>query len=201
MGCEIVLTAKEFCDFLKSLPFWKGGTNYKAQLPYNCLYHATNDVLWADCVCLLKATIWGKATIPPKGENIHTTGRYGLGDLTCEQLIDSCTDVSTDFSKIVAGECLYMDGHIGAYVGDFEFIWNNKTWHCNVIEATAGFEHGIICTYVDVNGYRTNGKGGESGGRWKKHGKLSNWIDYEEKKTMEIDVDPKKYNKLIVNIK
>ena len=199
MAIEIVLTAKEYCDFLKSLPFWPGGTNYKAQLPYNCLYHATNDVLWADCVCLPKAAIWGKATVPDKGENIHTPGKYGLGDLTCEEFIDSCSYISNNFSNIEPGECLYMSGHIGTYVGDFTFKWNNKEWLCNVIEATAAFEHGIICTYVDIKGNRSNGKGGEAGGKWIKHGKLP-WIDYSSHKIKEIDIE-KDIDKLIINFK
>ena len=184
---EIIGTAKEFCDFMKSLPFWKGGTNYKAALPYNCLYHATNDVLWGDCVCTTKSAIWGKLTIPEKGKNWHLPGKYGLEDLTCEQLIAACSDVNSDFTKLIPGECLWMNGHIGTYVGDFSFKFNGKEWFCNVIEATAGFEHGILATYVDANGNRYNGKGGEAGGKWLKHGRLSNWIDYS-------DAVPLKYN-------
>ncbi len=183
MATEIVLTSKKYCDFLKTLPWWSGGTKYRASLPYNCLYLATNNILWADCNNLVKSTIWGKATIPAKGTNWYKPGLYGLDDLTCEQLINSCSDISTDFSKLVPGECLYIKGsngidHIGTYVGDFSFQWDNRTWYCNVIEATAGFESGIIATYVDANGNRFNGKGGAAGGKWHKHGKLTKWIDY-----------------------
>ena len=201
MSYEVVLTKEQFCDFLKELPFWKGGTNYKNSMPYNCLYHATNDILWADCNNLVKATIWGKATIPEKSKNIYAPGRYGLNDITCEALIGSCSDISTDFSKMTPGECMYMDGHIGTYVGDFEFTWDGKKWQCNVIEATAAFEHGIIATYVDANGNRTNGKGGAGGGKWLKHGKLP-WIDYgkQKEKTAEFNID-KDITKVIINIK
>lgn len=192
MATEIVLTAKKYCDFLKTLPFWKGGTKYRASLPYNVLYHATNDILWADCNNLVKGTIWSKATVPEKGKNAYYPGRYGLNDLTCEELINSCEGISTDFTKIIPGECLYIKGsngidHIGTYVGDFSFKWDGKEWWCNVIEATSAFENGILATYVDPSGYRTNGKGGASGGKWHKHGKLAQWIDYS-------DAVPLKYN-------
>lgn len=181
---EKVLTSKQFCDFLKTLPWWKGGTKYRAELPYNCLYHATNDILWADCNNLVKATIWGKATVPAKGKNWYKPGLYGLNDLTCEQLIDICDRESTDFKTITPGECLYIKGtngidHIGVYVGDFSFTFNGKTWWVNVIEATPSFENGILATYVDAKGNRTNGKGGTAGGKWTKHGKLP-WISYDE---------------------
>lgn len=201
MAYEVVLSSKEYCDFLKTLPFWKGGTNYKAQLPYNCLYLDMNNMLWADCNNLVKATIWGKATIPEKGKNIYAPGRYGLNDLTCEQLIGACADISTDFSKMTPGECLYMGGHIGTYVGDFHFDWNGKTWYCNVIEATAAFEHGIIATYIDSSGSRTNGKSGESGGKWLKHGLLP-WINYKEAPEEKIITlsAPKDATKIIINL-
>ena len=196
---EIVLTAKEYCDFLKQIVFWPGGTNYRAQLPYNCLYHDINGVLWGDCVCVPKATIWSKATVPEKGKNCHTPGKYGLDDLTCEELIDACYDLSFDFSKTADGECLYLPGHIGTFVGDFAFRWNNKEWICNVVEATSDFEHGIIATYVDSRGVRSNGKGGEICGQWSKHGKLP-WIDYGTPKIKEIDIE-KDIDRLIINLK
>ena len=183
---EKVLTQKQYCDFMKSLPFWKGGTKYMAKLPYNCLYHATNDILWGDCVCLVKATVWGKATIPEKGKNWYLPGKYGLEDLTCEQLIDICDRESTNFKEIIPAEILYIKGengidHIGSYVGDFSFKWNDREWICNVIEATPSFENGILATYMDENGNRFNGKGGPAGGRWHKHGRLP-WIQYPEDK-------------------
>lgn len=186
---EIVLTSAKYCSFLKTLPYWSGGTAYRAQLPYNCLYLDNslehNNVLWADCNNLVKATIWGRATIPPKGSNWYRPNLYGLGDLTCEQLIDACTDISTDFSDMIPAEILYMRGvgepdHIGSYVGDFNVTVNGNVYKCNCIEATAGFGGGIMATYVDEAGRRYNGKGGAAGGIWTKHGKLSSWIDYSE---------------------
>lgn len=177
MPAEVVLNQNEYCNFLKTLPLWSGGTAYRASLPYNCLYLDYNNVLWADCNNLVKATIWGKATIPEPGNNWYQPGLYGLNDLTCAQLINSCDDISTDFNDILPGECMYMPGspdHIGTYVGNFDV--NGVT--CNVIEATAGFESGILATYVDTQGRRFNGQGGTPGGTWQKHGKLP-WIAYD----------------------
>lgn len=180
---EIVLTASQYCSFLKTLPYWSGGTAYRAELPWNCLYLDNNNVLWADCNNLVKATIWGKATIPPMGQNWYRPNLYGLGDLTCEELIDACTEISTDFADIKPAEILYMRGvgepdHIGSYVGDFNVTVHGTIFHCNCIEATAGFEGGILATYVDDHGRRFNGEGGAAGGTWTKHGKLTSWIDY-----------------------
>lgn len=180
---EIVLTAQEYCDFLKTLPYWSGGTAYRAQLPWNCLYlDPDTNVLWADCNNLVKATIWGKATIPPAGQNWYRPDLYGLGDLSCEELIDACSNISTDFSDMKPAEILYMRGvgepdHIGSYVGDFNVTVNGTVFHCNCIEATAGFEGGILATYIDPTGRRYNGEGGAYGGIWTKHGQLP-WIDY-----------------------
>lgn len=177
---EKVLTATTYCNFLKTLPLWAGGTGYRASLPWNCLYLDNNNVLWADCNNLVKATIWGKATIPPMGNNWYSPGLYGLGDLTCDQLINSCEDISTDFTDMTPAEIMFMAGspdHIGSYVGDFVINIGGQDYNCNCVEATAGFEGGILATYVDSQGRRYNGQGGAYGGTWDKHGKLP-WIEY-----------------------
>lgn len=209
MSYEQVLTQKQLVDFLKQFPF-KYASKYWAKAPYNCLYNhgQLSNGLWlfsADCVCLLKSSIWGKATLPKnKGEYIYKKGLYGLGDLSCEQLIAACYDRSKDFSKgkIIPAECLHMQGHIGAWVGEWTGSWEGKTYTWNTIEATScwGID-GILATYTDEKGRRFDHRGGTQAGTWAEHGKLP-WIIYPDtKETLKVSVDTSKYNKVEIEIK
>lgn len=97
---------------------------------------------------------------------------------------DYCKEVSADFKKLTKGECLYMDGHVGLYVG--ELTYNNKIY--NVAECTMAFGGGAMLTYVSNDGKRYNHKNGSQSGAWKKHGKFKR-IEYinEDKKLSAID--------------
>ena len=219
MAYEVVLTAKQFCDFLKLLPFGYA-SKYWAKMPYNCLYNHGKQInglimYSADCNNLVKATIWSKATLPKnKGEYAYSKGKYGLNDLTCEGLIASCSGRSKDFSKgkIVAGECMFIPApkngypHIGTFVGEWTGKWNGKQYTWNTIEATScwGID-GILATYTDEKGRRFDHKGGTQAGTWSEHGKLP-WIDYgtapnPAKETLEVSVDTAKYGKINITLK
>ena len=70
-----------------------------------------------DCVGLLKAILWGW-----NGDMSRTYGGAGYAcngvpDYDAKKMIDCCREVSTDFSTIIPGEAVWMDGHIGGYVG------------------------------------------------------------------------------------
>lgn len=70
-----------------------------------------------DCVGLIKGILWGWS-----GDMGRTYGGAGYAcngvpDYDAKKMIDACRDVSTDFSAIVDGEAVWMDGHIGVYVG------------------------------------------------------------------------------------
>ena len=214
MAYEVVLTAKQFCDFLKSLPFGYA-SKYISKYPYNCLYNqgqvATTKLTCysSDCNNLVKATIWSKATLPKnKGEFVYKKGLYGLNDLTCEGLIASCSERSKDFTKIVPGECLFIPApkggypHIGTYVGEWTGKWEGKTYTWNCIESTSCWGvDGILATYLDSKGRRFDHKGGTQASAWSEHGKLP-WIDYGSSKgTLEVSVDLSKYNKVTLNLK
>jgi len=123
-----------------------------------------------DCCGLIKAIIWGwDAKRAPN--NVYGGAVYesnGLPDYGADDgkgnLIYYCTDVSTDFSKIVPGEMLWINGHVGIYVGD-----------SIAIECTTGWTDNVLSSVV------TNiraAKSGERGRKWSKHGKLSKWVDY-----------------------
>lgn len=129
-----------------------------------------NGYTWGwDCVCLIKGILWGwnaDTSLPRGGGAVY--GSNGVPDIGTEQMIKVCNNVSTDFSDLHEGEMLYMEGHVGVYVGDG-----------NVIEATAGWNTWkVIMTQVDNNGNRTyNGQGGSN--PWLKHGYLP-YVKYEE---------------------
>ena len=129
-----------------------------------------NGYSWGwDCVCLIKGILWGWVgdTSKPRGGGAVYASN-GVPDIGTETMIDVCQNVSTDFSDLHKGELLWMQGHVGIYIGNG-----------NVIEATASWNTWkVIMTQIGSNGYRTyNGQG--DGSSWKKHGFLP-YVDYKE---------------------
>lgn len=119
-----------------------------------------------DCVGLIKGILWGWS-----GDMGRTYGGAGYAcngvpDYDAKKMIDACRDVSTDFSTIVGGEVVWMDGHIGVYVGGGL-----------VVEATPKWRGGVQwSTLANTAGTKT--LPGTAGARtWIKHGKLP-WVDY-----------------------
>lgn len=122
---------------------------------------ASDDTFGFDCVCMIKGLLWGW-----HGDKSHIYGgaKYasnGVPDIGANQIIDVCTDVSTDFGNIQIGELLWMKGHVGIYVGDG-----------NCVECTPGWKNCVQVTVVK------NVKSG-SGHNWTKHGKLP-YVTYED---------------------
>lgn len=103
--------------------------------------------LLCDCSGLIKGILWGYP------ENGHV-GNYGVPDINANTMIKYyCTNVSSDFSKIEKGELVWLDGHIGIYVGNHQ-----------VCESSPRLENGIQITTLSQR-------------KWKKHGKFK-YIDY-----------------------
>ena len=137
-----------------------------------------------DCVGLLKGILWGW-----KGDMSRTYGGagyacYGVPDYDAKQMIDHCLEVSEDFSTIVPGEAVWMDGHIGVYVGGGL-----------VVEATPKWKGGVQrSTLANVSAGLIAGTAGSH--RWTRHGKLP-WVDYTaQKNEIEEDEDMPKYRTL-----
>lgn len=123
---------------------------------------ATDSTFGFDCVCLIKAILWGW-----NGNKGHVYGgaaynTNGVPDINSEQMIAKCKDVSTDFSKLQIGELLWMQGHVGIYIGSGK-----------AVECTPAWKNGVQITDV------LNVKSG-TGHRWVKHGKLP-YVTYAEK--------------------
>jgi len=121
---------------------------------------ATDDTFAFDCVCFIKSLLWGWC-----GDKTKTYGgaeyeSNGVPDIGADTMITRCSDVSTDFSKISVGEAVWMQGHIGIYVGNGLAVECTPAW-ANKVQITA-----CNCT-----------KSGYNRRNWTKHGKLP-YIDY-----------------------
>ncbi len=118
---------------------------------------ASADTFGFDCVCLIKGVLWGW-----NGNKNHVYGgaeyySNGVPDINENAMINSCSGVSTDFSKIEVGEAVWMSGHIGVYIGDGLAVECTPAWE-NKVQITA------VGNIGTKKGYNTR--------TWTKHGKL-----------------------------
>lgn len=182
MAYYVMCNKEDFVNFFKSLPMTIGSI-YDNTPMYNCLYNrgmgsAGLVVYSADCWNMIKAAIWGDLTLPQHvGEYWYLPGKYGLQDLNGYQLVQACSDVSSDFTDITPGEYLSTANydHAGVYIG--EITTSAGTY--NVVECTPKWANGIQFSWVDPDGTRRQRKGGAISVYWAKHGKLP-WVDYSE---------------------
>lgn len=155
----------------------KNKNRYTTNREYNSKAERKNKILACDkdtfgfdCVCLVKAILWGW-----NGDNTKTYGgavyqSNGIPDTTITNIIDNmCTDVSDDFSNIVEGEFLVMPEHCGVYIGNGM-----------AVECTPAWDDKVQITEV-WNIKKTSSKGR----KWVKHGKL-NCIDYAKTSKQKI---------------
>lgn len=136
-------------------------------------YYCVSGGAWAswngwswnfDCVILIKALLWGWCEDKNKAHGGAVYLSNGVPDVDADTLITLCENVSNDFNNITVGEVLWMDGHVGVYIGNGQ-----------VIECTAGWEGKVLYSNINSNGART--RNGVQIGYWKKHGKLP-YIEY-----------------------
>ena len=110
---------------------------------------------WAfDCVGLIKGILWGWVGDSSKTYGGATYQANNVPDTTASGIINSCSGVSTNFSSIEKGEAVYMEGHIGIYIGD------GKVVECTIDNSYDG------CVVTNL-----------SGRGWIKHGKMP-WVTY-----------------------
>ena len=129
-----------------------------------------------DCVGLIKGILWGWCgdLFRPYGGAGYACN--GVPDCDAKKMIDLCREVSTDFSRIVPGEAVWMDGHIGVYVGGGV-----------VVESTPKWQGGVQCSTLANTAGAQKLPGTAGCRRWTKHGKLP-WVDYSaESKTNDVD--------------
>lgn len=75
-----------------------------------------------DCVCLIKGVLWGWNGNASKTYGGAGYAVNGVPDIGADTMITKCSGVSTDFSKIVPGEAVWLKGHIGVYIGGGKVI-------------------------------------------------------------------------------
>lgn len=116
---------------------------------------ASADTFGFDCVCLIKGVLWGWDGNASKTYGGAGYAVNGVPDIGADTMITKCSDISTDFSKIEIGEAVWLEGHIGVYIGDGLAVECTPKWS-NKVQITA-------CN---------RSKSGYNRRNWTKHGKL-----------------------------
>lgn len=120
---------------------------------------ASPDTFGFDCVCMIKGILWGWS-----GDMYAQYGGAGYAtndvpDINADQMIKQCKR-STDWGAIVEGAVVWLQGHIGVYVGNGL-----------VVEATPIWKDGVQVTALNIP------KAGFNHRRWTCWGLLP-YIDY-----------------------
>ena len=140
----------------------KNKIRYTSNHPYNkqtdrayLINNASSDTFGFDCGCLIKSILWGWSgdLNDENGGAVYESN--GVKDVNSNTLIepDFCDYVSTDFSTIIKGEIVWMDHHVGIYIGDGLLVESSPAWD-NKVQITKLSERS-----------------------WLKHGKLK-YIEY-----------------------
>lgn len=165
------MNTAEFCNKLIYLATQRS-TLYENTFPFNCGYIFEDARISFDCIGLVKSLI----NDPSISERTAPAGFYVtpgqvIPDTNEIGILNLCTNVAWgNFSGMAPGEYLYMSGHGGVYIGDQGDV--------NVVECTAAWRGGVLCSWVDEDGTRRSCRGGAPVGRWEAHGRLSQYIDY-----------------------
>lgn len=115
------------------------------------------DTFGFDCVGLIKALLWGWTGDKSKSYGGAKYEANGVPDINADQMIKVCSGVSTNFSTIEVGEVVWLEGHIGVYIGAGL-----------AVECTPKWKDGVQITAV----HNIGTKAGYNGRKWTKHGKL-----------------------------
>ena len=80
---------------------------------------ASNDTLAFDCSGLVKSILWGWPNVKYNS---------GVNDMNANAMRYSVPRVSKDFNNMVPGELLWMQGHVGIYIGNGRVIESTPSW-------------------------------------------------------------------------
>ncbi len=131
----------------------------------SCIANADEHTWAFDCNNLLMSVIYGWS-----GDESKT---YGGADYshptwyTTEGLLNCCSDVTSNFNNIERGELVWVQGHVGCYIGNGIVVECTPKWN-NCVQFT---NLGNLPQYKQGN-YRV----------WNKHGKLP-FISYVQSGT------------------
>lgn len=119
---------------------YKKNTSFNKQPERQAMIEkATVDTFGFDCVCLIKGILWGwdaNLSLTYGGAQYASNG---VPDIGADGMFTRkyVTGISKDFSKIMPGAVLHMDGHVGVYLGNGEVIectpkWDNQVQISNL---------------------------------------------------------------------
>ena len=111
------------------------------------------DYFSFDCVGLIKGVLWGWNADKTKYHGGAKYNSNGVPDVSANMLINKCNPTK-DFGNILPGEVVWLEGHVGVYIGNGQ-----------VIECTPAWENGVQITLLKDR-------------IWVKHGKLP-WVVYD----------------------
>lgn len=119
-----------------------------------------------DCVCLIKGVLWGWT-----GDAARTYGGAGYAvngvpDIGADSMIAKCPGggSKTGWADMVPGEVVWLEGHIGVYIGDGLAVECSPSWE-NKVQITA------VANIGKKTGYNAR--------KWTKHGRLP-YVDYSD---------------------
>lgn len=119
--------------------------------------NALEDTFGFDCVCLVKGILWGWC-----GDVNQTYGgaKYrsnDVPDIGANAMILKCNETTTDFTSITKGELVWIEGHVGVYVGNGKVVECTPKWDNKVQISNLGNDPQFKTEHYRI---------------WKKHGKL-----------------------------
>ena len=127
------------------------------------IWAASSDTFGFDCVNLIKGILWGWDADLNHIYGGAVYGSNGCPDTNANGMFwDYCYDQTNDFSNIIPGEFVWMEGHIGVYIGGGLAVECTPIWNDGVQITAVG-------NIGPKSGYATR--------TWTSHGK-SKLIDY-----------------------
>ncbi len=120
---------------------------------------------YMDCVGMIKSLLWDFCFDLDKIYGGAVYCANNVPDIDANQMINSCISVSSDFNNITVGEVVWMNDHIGVFVGENRIVECTPSWGC--------------CVQITSLSQRN----------WQKHGKLP-WVDYSTSSTEQPNILP-----------
>ena len=151
-------------------------TYYDNTFPGNCGEINADGSISFDCIGMVKSVINEPDIVyKKKPAGYYVKPGQVIPDTSEAGILAMCSGIKWgSFNAVANGEYLYMEGHAGVYFSGAK--------NYNVIECTPAWKGGVQYSWVDPDGTRRQVRGGWPNGKWEAHGKLSGFIDYDDKK-------------------